>query len=109
MGFCPSCAVSTLYSLKFIAAIYVCYSILRLSFLRASFADSRDLHDPLLGLSSVCLEVTCQARKFPAAFLRFGRALIESPMLRSWLYKLESLSKHDRSRSSSGDGLTHPC
>lgn len=108
MGFCPSCAVSTLYSLKFIAAIYVCYSVLRLSFLRASFAGSRDLHDPMLGLSSACLEVTCQARKFPDAFLRFGDALIESPM-RSWFYKLESLSKHDRSGSSRGDGLTHPC
>ena len=34
--------------------------------------------------------------KIPEGFVRFAHAVIESPILRSWFYKLETLAERDR-------------
>jgi hypothetical protein len=34
--------------------------------------------------------------EIPDRFVRFAHAVVESPMLRSWFYKLETLSERDR-------------
>jgi hypothetical protein len=34
--------------------------------------------------------------EIPEGFVRFANAVIESPMLRSWFYKLEALPEPDR-------------
>lgn len=34
--------------------------------------------------------------EIPEGFVRFAQAVVESPMLRSWFYKLEALSECDR-------------
>jgi hypothetical protein len=34
--------------------------------------------------------------EIPEGFVRFAHAVVESPMLRSWFYKLEAMSERDR-------------